>query len=103
MANASKNLAWAADVYARDYIPQALLAVNDSPAAAVPPSLSLEIDFSAYISAYAGFNFLNKLPQFETHQLSGLGNHQSNVGLSTEIYGQFFGDCMLLEMESQSE
>lgn len=103
MANASKKLPWTADVYARSYIPRALLAVNDSPAAVVPPSISLEIDFSAYISTYAGSSFLDKLAEIERPQSSESISHQPNAGLSAESYGQFFDECLLLETEAQSK
>lgn len=103
MADASRKLPWAADIYARDYIPQALLAVNDSPATVVPPSASLEIDYSAYISTYAGTSFLKQLPEVGWAQLRGPINYRSNTELSPEVYGQFFEECMLLETEAQSK
>lgn len=50
------------DVYARPFVPQSLKAINEVPARAIPSTPARWIDFSAYVSTFAGTSVLQADP-----------------------------------------
>ena len=88
------------DLYVRDFVPQAFLAVNESPATVVPPPTLVEIDFASYIASFAGSRFLSTLPQPPEHQYSGAISLQSTASLNSGTYEFFFEECLSLEVDA---
>ncbi|KAI9881504.1 MAG: hypothetical protein M1830_000067 [Pleopsidium flavum] len=93
---------WMPDVYAKTYVPESLIAINRSAATFVPSKPVDGLDLQAYMSTFAGSQFL--LP----HPLSPPLRAQSgdNVArlpdrLSPENYTVHFEECLELELEAQ--
>lgn len=101
MAQASGPASWKADVYSRDFIPRAFTAVNDSPATPIPPPSCMEVDFEAYVAAFAGSAFLKPLPK-------PLRPHYDTSKPVTDLlklsaassYHSFWANCLALEIDA---
>ncbi|KAL9124953.1 MAG: hypothetical protein Q9217_005776 [Psora testacea] len=93
---------WEADIYVPDYIPQAFLAVNESPATVLPPPTKFEIDFASYIASYAGSQFLAAIPEPSLPEYKGVILLQSTASITANTYSRFFEDCLALEAKAHA-
>ena len=90
------------NIYAREYVPQALAAVNESPATVVPSISGVSIDYEAYIATFIGSSFVPPQPENllpEPHQTTAIKPDQT---VTLETYNGFFENCLALEMEAFS-
>lgn len=93
---------WKPDVYARPYVPESLVAVNRSPATLALSKGRGGIDYHAYISSFAGSQFLR--PYVPAAPLDWhFGNQVSDppVTLSPESYFPHFQNCLNWEWKAQ--
>ena len=102
MALRPTKSSWQADIYVPDYVPQAFLAVNESPATVIPPPRVTEIDFASYIASYAGSRFLVPLPQLSKPEYNGAMPLKCTASPEVAMYNVFFEDCLALESEAHA-
>ena len=101
MAQASGPAGWKADVYSKDFIPQAFTAVNDSPATPIPPPSCMEVDFGAYVAAFAGYAFLKPLPKPMRPHYDTSKPITDLLELSAaNSYQSFWANCLALEIDA---
>ena len=90
------------NIYAREYVPQAITAINESPATILSSVGGVHIDYEAYIAAYAGSTFISPLPELlipEPDQPTAVRRDQTPT---SGTYRWFFENCLALEMEAYS-
>lgn len=92
---------WRPDVYAHNFIPRSLLAINSSFARSINLAPDIGIDFSKYISTFAGSHFLRVVDEPSYYMFSGRVSVNSLALLESENYGQYFGDCLTLDLQGQ--
>ncbi|KAL8966614.1 MAG: hypothetical protein Q9197_005884 [Variospora fuerteventurae] len=97
----SQESLWKPDVYAHAYVPDAFLAVNQSPAILISSTPVQAIDYARYTSTFATPLFLPPLPPPQAPALDGtLPVHAIN-NLSINNYHQHLSDCLVLDLEAQ--
>ncbi|KAL8959083.1 MAG: hypothetical protein Q9193_003990 [Seirophora villosa] len=100
-ASVSQDSQWKPDVYAHAYVPDAFLAVNQSPALLISSTPVQAIDYVRYTSTFASPLFLPPLPSPRAPVLDGALPVNSIDDLSIKNYGQHLSDCLVLDLEAQ--
>lgn len=90
---------WKPDIYAGCYVPVYLLEINDSPAIEFNCTPLDTIDFSSYVSSFAGNAFLQPLPIENMPRITSIPisicRFAKNLLPSNYFY--YFDECLLLE------
>ena len=102
MAPVPARGSWEPDIYTRDFVPDAFLAVNESAATVIPSQTVLNIDFGSYIATSAGSRFLEALPELPRPRYSGTISLQSTESIDLNSYARYFEDCLALEAEAHA-
>ena len=92
---------WRPDIFVHAFVPKSLTAINDSPAFLDKTTTSKGIDFEAYSSTFAAPRFLPALVEPSSWQSSPIPLVDRLEYLSSVNYGQYFRDCLLLDLEAQ--
>lgn len=92
---------WRPDVYAHNFIPRSLLAINNSPARSIALALDIGIDFNNYISTFAGSDFLRAVEEPSSHVFGAGVSPESLDRLGIQNYGQYFRDALMLDLQAQ--
>lgn len=92
---------WRPDVYAHKFIPEAMSAINSAPACSISIAPSVAVDFNHYVSTFAGSGFLRAIEVLPYYMFSGRASVESLDHLEPQNYGQYFGDCLTLELQAQ--
>jgi len=90
---------WKPDVHAREYVPEAFTAINQSTATPIPAPEITKIDFERYAATFAGSSFRTPLldpawPQPEAEP--GL----SPAAIEPSTYGQYFEVSLASDIEA---
>ena len=92
---------WRPDIFVHAFVPKSLTAINDSPAFLDKTTTGKGIDFEAYSSTFAAPRFLPAFVEPSSWQSSPIPLVDRLDYLSSENYGQYFRDCLLLDLEAQ--
>ena len=92
---------WRPDVFAHSFVPEALLAINQSSATLITTPPIDGINFGQYVATFAGNQMLPALHTPPYPRLSGKPTPTSLGHLDSESYGQHFSDCLILDLEAQ--
>lgn len=95
------TLQWRPDIFVHAFVPKSLTAINDSPAFLDKTTAGNGIDFEAYSSTFAAPQFLPALVEPSSWQSSPIPLVDRLDRLSPVNYGQYFRDCLLLDLEAQ--
>ncbi len=90
---------WKPDVHAREFVPEAFTAINQSTATPIPAPEITKIDFERYAATFAGSSFCTPLldpawPQSETEP--GL----ASAVIEPSTYGQYFEVSLASDIEA---
>ncbi|OCK73782.1 P-loop containing nucleoside triphosphate hydrolase protein [Lepidopterella palustris CBS 459.81] len=91
---------WAFDVYARPFVPYALTIINSQPGPIIDTESNREINFSSYISNFAGTAFLPKRPPITSHD-QNLGISMSPSSLTEYNYERYFQHHLSVEIRAK--
>lgn len=92
---------WKPDVYAHEYVPEAFLAVNNSPAILLSSTPVQAVDYVRYVSSFASPLFLPPLSPLQAPTFNGELPVDSIDNLRIENYEQHLSDCLVLDLEAQ--
>ena len=92
---------WRPDIFVHAFVPKSLTAINDSPAFLDKTTTGKGIDFEAYSSSFAASRFLPASVEPSSWQSSLVPLVDRLEYLSSVNYGQYFRDCLLLDLEAQ--
>ena len=92
---------WRPDIFVHAFVPKSLTAINDSPAFLDKTTISKSIDFEGYSSTFAAPRFLPASVEPSSWQFSPIPLVDKLEYLSSVNYGQYFRDCLLLDLEAQ--
>ena len=92
---------WRPDIFVHAFVPKSLTAINDSPAFLDKTTTGKGIDFEAYSSTFAASQFLPASVEPSSWQSSLVPLVDRLDYLSPVRYGQYFRDCLLLDLEAQ--
>ena len=95
------KLQWRPDIFVHAFVPKSLTAINDSPAFLDKTTTGKGIDFEAYSSTFAAPRFLPAFVEPSSWQSSPIPLVDRLDYLSSANYGQYFRDCLLLDLEAQ--
>lgn len=101
IASRENSQQWRPDVYVQTFVSEALRAINDAPASLVTTRPVDGIDFGKYVSTFAGTHFLPTLDKPPYPSVNGNLPVNSLDRLLPENYEQYFGDCLVLDLEAQ--
>lgn len=94
------------DVYAKPYIPQSLIAVNEAPSIIVPSTPVRWVDFNGYVQSFAGSQFLTVDPPPPLISLrpdTPAQNAQDPARLESRNYHAYFQDALMQEAIAQEK
>ena len=92
---------WRPDIFVHAFVPKSLTAINESPAFLDKTTTGRGIDFEAYSSTFAASRFLPASVEPSSWQSSLIPLVDRLDYLSSVNYGQYFRDCLLLDLEAQ--
>ena len=92
---------WRPDIFVHAFVPKSLTAINDSPAFLDMSITGKRIDFEAYTSTFAASRFLPASVEPSSWQSSLIPLVDRLDHLSSVNYGQYFRDCLVLDLEAQ--
>ena len=94
------NSPWEVNIYAKDFVPQAIAAINESPVTVIAATTRINIDYAAYIATFAGSTFLS--PLLEVALPSSRQNEAArlNPTVTAETYRSVFEDCLAQELDA---
>ena len=92
---------WRPDIFVHAFVPKSLTAINDSPAFIDKTTTGKGIDFESYSSTFAAPHFLPASVEPSSWQSSPIPLVDRLDYLSSVNYGQYFRDCLLLDLEAQ--
>ena len=92
---------WRPDIFVHAFVPKSLTAINDCPAFLDKTTTGKGIDFEAYSSTFAASRFLPASVEPSSWQSSQIPLVDRLDYLSSVNYGQYFRDCLLLDLEAQ--
>ena len=92
---------WRPDIFVHAFVPKSLTAINDSPAYLDKTITGKGVDFEAYTSTFAVTRFLPASVEPSSWQASLTPIVDRLDHLSSVNYGQYFRDCLLLDLEAQ--
>ena len=92
---------WRPDIFVHAFVPNSLTAINESPAFLDKTTTGKGIDFEAYSSTFAASRFLPATVEPSSWQSSQIPLVDRLDYLSSANYGQYFRDCLLLDLEAQ--
>ena len=101
LASLGKVQQWRPDVYVQTFVPQSLKAINDAPALLRTTRPVDGINFTQYVSTFAGTQFLSALDKTSDLSFDGESPVDSLDRLLPQNYGQYFGDSLILDFEAQ--
>lgn len=88
---------WRPDVYVHSFVPESLSAINRSPACMISTPAMEGIDFSSYISSFAGKQSLTVLDAPQFPKISDKLSVGFSGCLNHNTYGPFFETCLALD------
>lgn len=92
---------WRPDIFVHAFVPRSLIAINDSPAYLDKTISGKGVDFEAYTSTFAATRFLPASVEPSSWQSSQTPLVDRLDNLAPMNYGQYFRDCLLLDLEAQ--
>lgn len=92
---------WRPDIFVHAFVPRSLTAINDCPAYLDKTISGKGVDFEAYTSTFANTRFLPASVEPSSWQSSQTPLVNRLDHLSSISYGQYFRDCLLLDLEAQ--
>ena len=94
------NSPWEVNIYAKDFVPRAITAINESLVTVIPATTSIHIDYAAYIGAFAGSLFLSPLPKIVPPPLGQKFPSLLSQTVTPETYKTFFEECLAQEVDA---
>lgn len=93
------------DVYASNYIPRWLTAINEAPATPRYCRPLDTIDYAAYINSFAGYRTLSMMPPIQLPPIQGapLRINSPPEDLLPQHYGEYFSDALQNEVAAEFE